>query len=213
MPRGNAWVSFPLGPCTSTARSCTFTVTPLGTAMGFFPIRDILLILVSFVLRPSSLAKVLSQGQLRSKVQRPRTKWSPNVAEHFPANAGFCRVATGHHTARRGQNARAQPRQHLRHIVAAEIHATARAADSLHARDQPFPVWAVFQEQTQRLDASLPRGLVEDLEPLDIAFVLQNLRDIALDPRQRHVHTRVLGTHGVANPRQHVSDWICHNSL
>src|SRR5438445_6828873 len=45
MPDGNAWRSLPFGPCTSTAPSRTFTVTPLGIVMGFLPMRDIIFLL------------------------------------------------------------------------------------------------------------------------------------------------------------------------
>src|SRR6516164_8235305 len=44
MPAGYAWRSLPFGPWISTAPgvwSRTLTVTPLGIAMGFLPIRDI----------------------------------------------------------------------------------------------------------------------------------------------------------------------------
>ena len=40
-PGGTACFSVPLGPFTSTAPAEMFTVTPFGTGIGFFPIRDI----------------------------------------------------------------------------------------------------------------------------------------------------------------------------
>src|SRR6187402_371449 len=40
-PGGMRCFRVPFGPFTSTAPACTVTVTPLGTAMGFLPIRDI----------------------------------------------------------------------------------------------------------------------------------------------------------------------------
>src|SRR5262249_37737324 len=120
MPPGNGCVSFPFGPCTSTAPSCTLTVTPFGTTMGFFPIRDIFLILVSLVLGPSPRAGVLSKGRLRSKAQKLRPKRSQNIPNPSPADARFHGIAAGHPATRGGQNARTEPRQHLRHIVAPE---------------------------------------------------------------------------------------------
>ncbi len=41
MPAGNEVSSLPLGPCTATVLPSIFTVTPLGSGIGFFPIRDI----------------------------------------------------------------------------------------------------------------------------------------------------------------------------
>src|SRR5690242_16953955 len=41
MPFGIGVFNVPFGPLTSSSRSCTVTVTPFGTAITFFPIRDI----------------------------------------------------------------------------------------------------------------------------------------------------------------------------
>src|SRR5262245_27404818 len=208
IPLGNGCVSFPFGPCTSTAPSWTFTVTPFGTGIGFLPIRDIFLILEGFRLRASG------SGRAEAWSLEPGASSLPNIAKHFSAHAGFDGIAAGHDSARRGQDAGAKSLQHLRHIIAAEIDAAPWTADALNARDQTLAVRPVFQEQAQRLDARCVAGrLVEHLETLDVPLVLQNLRDVGLDSRQGHVHARVLGTDGVANPRQHVSNWICHNSL
>src|SRR5688500_20156412 len=45
IPAGMGVFSVPFGPFTSSSRSWTVTVTPLGTAITFFPIRDITLVL------------------------------------------------------------------------------------------------------------------------------------------------------------------------
>ena len=57
------------------------------------------------------------------------------------------------------------------------------------------------------------RLIVEHLEALNVAFVLQDSRDLGLQPRRGHVDARVLGGHRVADPREHVCDWIGHISL
>src|SRR5215467_6020374 len=122
MPGGNAWRILPFGPCTSTAPSTTLTVTPLGIAMGFLPIRDMV----------------------------PTRCSLPDVAKHFAADARFHGRLPGHHTARRRQDAGAQTSQHLGHIVAAEIDAAARAADPLDAGNQAFTMRTVFQEHAEQ---------------------------------------------------------------
>src|SRR5262249_39803460 len=58
----------------------------------------------------------------------------------------------------------------------------------------------------------LVRRLFQDLEALDVALVLENARDVGLQPRGRHVNAGVLGGHRVANPREHICDWISHLS-
>ena len=119
----------------------TLTVTPFGSAMGFFPIRDIVARRQSAQLQAVSLT---SAAELAEPL--------PDVAEHFAADAGLHGLASGHHAARRRQDARAEPAEHLRHIVAPEVDAAAGAADALDAGDQLLAVRAVLQEQAQRLD-------------------------------------------------------------
>ena len=82
------------------------------------------------------------------------------------------------------------------------------------AGDQLLAVRPVLQEQAQRLDRRrrLRDGVVEELEALDVALVLQDPRDLGLHPRRGHVDARVLGGHRVADPREHVCDRISHIS-
>ena len=54
MPGGTACLSDPFGPLTSTAPAAMLTVTPLGSAMGFFPIRDMCLALAYHTLQSTS---------------------------------------------------------------------------------------------------------------------------------------------------------------
>src|SRR6185503_6498722 len=192
MPSGCPWRSWPLGPLTSTALSSTLIVTPFGIVMGFLPIRDI-----------SQLSAV--------GIGRPL----PNVAEDFAADAGLHRRASGHHAARRGEDARAQPRQHFRHVLLAEVDAAARAADPLDARNQLLAVRPVLEEQAQRLDRRGRRDhdLVQQLEALDVALVLEDAGDLGLDPRRGHVDARLLGGHRVPDPREHVCDRVSHTLL
>src|SRR6185312_798423 len=136
----------------------------------------------------------------------------PDVAEDFAADAGLDGGPAGHHAARRRQDAGAEPREHFRHVVAPEVDAAAGTADALDARDEPLAVRAVLEEQAQRLAGARPAvGLVEHFEARDVALVLQDARDVGLDARRRHVHTRVLRDDGVANPSKHVRDRICHS--
>ena len=60
-----------------------------------------------------------------------------------------------------------------------------------------------------RLDALAGHG-VEHLEALDVAFALEDPRDLDLQARRRHVHARVLGNRRVPDPRQHVCDRVGH---
>src|SRR5918998_6851341 len=53
------------------------------------------------------------------------------------------------------------------------------------------------------------RTIVEDLEVRDIVVVAQQSGDLALQLRDRHVHSPVSGGAGIPNARQHICDGIC----
>src|SRR6266581_2990721 len=111
MPGGTYWLNLPFGPCTSIAPGAIFTLTPFGSAIGFLPILDIIFL---------------------PACGRASTH-SPHVTEHFATDAGFPRGASGHHAPRGREDVRAQPAEHRRHVVDAEVHAAPRAADALDA--------------------------------------------------------------------------------
>src|SRR3954451_6292116 len=105
----------------------------------------------------------------------------PHVPEHFTADAGLDRFASGHHAARGGQDADAQPGQHIRHIVAAEVDPAPGPADPLNAGDHALAAGAVLEEHLElRLD-TLARCCLEHLETLDVAFALQDPRNLDLE--------------------------------
>src|SRR5207244_13089791 len=147
----------------SSASGAIFTVTPLGTVIGFFPIRDI------FLASSFELPVAVSFWKLTA-----RSYSLPDVAEYFTADARAHRGAPRHAAARGRQNARAEPAEHRRHVAAAEVHAAAGAADALDTGDDFFAARPVFQ-----VDANdLPRHLhllgdllVDHLETLNVALV------------------------------------------
>src|SRR5579862_7138281 len=93
MPAGNWVSSLPFGPCTATVLPSILTVTPLGSGIGFFPIRDIksalrfsllvLSYLLNFVLAKSErlIAKSVSyQTSHNSSPPRPCLRaWRPVI--------------------------------------------------------------------------------------------------------------------------------------
>src|SRR5512133_3995870 len=101
-----ASASVPPAPLTLIWSSLIATSTPCGTAIGIFPIRDIVWFL------PSG-----------------------DVAEHFAADTGGARLAVGHHALRRGDDGHAQAVLDLGNGVAALVHAQAGTADALDALD------------------------------------------------------------------------------
>ena len=61
--------------------------------------------------------------------------------------------------------------------------------------------------------AAGPLALVQKLETLDVAFVLEDARDIGLDPGRGDVDARVFRAHGIAKAREHIRDRVCHISV
>src|SRR5207253_7170819 len=112
-------------------------------------------------------------------------------AEHFAADTGLDRLPAGHHAAGRRQDARAQAGQHIRHLVAAEVHAPAGTADALDTGDNALAAGTVLEEQPKLPPHSVVLPCLEHLEALDISLVLQNLGDLHLQPGRRHVHAVV----------------------
>src|SRR5262249_11260269 len=141
-----------------------------------------------------------------------RHDWLPDVAEYFAPAAGLHGLASGHHAARRRQDAGAEAREHVGDVVAAEIHAAAGPAHALDAGDHALAARAVLQHDAERaLRLSAP-GL-PDLEALHVAFPLQDLRDLDLEARERHIDAWMPRRGGVADPGEHVCDRVSHISV
>src|SRR5829696_1887163 len=117
----------------------------------------------------------------------------PDVTEHFSTDARFSRGPPCHDAARRRQDARAEPAEHRRHVLDAEIHATAGTADPLEAADHALAMRTVLEEQPDHLPRLASRLLgrrLDESEALDIAFVLEDPRNLRLQLAGRQIHTR-----------------------
>src|SRR5690242_16692922 len=106
IPFGIGVFNVPFGPFTSSSRSCTVTVTPFGTAITFFPIRDITLQSCLVDLRQQLAADVLAAGSLAA-----------------------------HQTSRRGDDVDTVATEHLRNVARADVHTPSGRRDTLEVRD------------------------------------------------------------------------------
>src|SRR5438034_750891 len=82
----------------------------------------------------------------------------------------------------------------------------ARPANPLDACNQPLAVGTVLQEHAQgfhRARDLASIGFVEQLETLNVSFVLQDAGNLDLEPRRGHVDARVLAADRVAKAGQH----------
>src|SRR6202035_2557863 len=89
----------PFWPLILTDWPSTAAVTPLGTAIGFLPTRDMML----------SLSKRSEDG-----------------AQHLAAHMALARLMVGHDTERRRQDRHAEPVRHARHRIHRRIDAPSR---------------------------------------------------------------------------------------
>src|SRR6266496_196654 len=176
MPGGTGVLSFPFGPCTSSAVSPMETFTPEGTGMTLRPTRDIV---------PSSL---------------------PDVAEDLAAHSLARGRASGHDSARGGEDVDAEAAVNAGDLVLAAVDPAARAAHPLQVRDPPLHPRPVLEE-----DADLPLlAVLDGLEVRDVALVLEDAGDLALQLGSGHVDLGQPCPDPVPDPGGHVRDGIGH---
>src|SRR5215472_4034326 len=169
------WVStWPLGPCTTTLLPLTSNFTPCGSGIGLFPIRDILLI-------PSS-----AQHKLAARSCAPSAR-SPHFAQQLAAQALLAGLASSHHSLGRREDVDTQPTQHAGNLVAAHVDPAAGTGDALQIGDRSIVVRTVFQVNAQDFSALFLRRLKVG----DVAFFLQNARNLQLQLGSRDIELRV----------------------
>src|SRR5438270_520790 len=193
MPSGSGCSSFPFGPWMRTTLPMTSIFTPCGTGIGFFPIRDIVL---SFL---SSLHSPESGGFLGYSSDS-----LVDLAEDFAAHAFAASLAAGHDALRGGEDVDPQSAEDARDLVAANVHAAARARDARQLRHGRFVVRAVLQIHADDLAAFLFRGL----EVRDVALLFEDAGDLDLQLRGGYVYLLLLCLDRVSNARQEICDRI-----
>src|SRR5436190_5347753 len=105
MPEISAVVSVPFGPLTVTASPSWRTSTPLGSSIGFFPIRD------------------MERFSL------------PDLAEDFAADAALDGFVAGQDALGRRHDGQPEAAEDLRDLLLVAVDAAARAGDPLDAVD------------------------------------------------------------------------------
>src|SRR5436190_641996 len=177
--RLTAWVSSPFGPLTATRPGFTSTVTPSGIAIGFLPIRLI--------------------GSAPPQAAR-----SPHVGDDLAADAALTRLVAGHHPHRGAQNRGPHPAHHPRDLLVRDVAPPSRARDPPQPADHRPPLARVLERDSD----DLPHGRGLDVEPVDVALLLEDPRDLLLQPGGGHLDVDMLGVDRVADPGQVVGDGI-----
>src|SRR5262249_33419011 len=180
----------PSGPFTEMLPLARFTSTPLGSGTGYLAILD--------------MAVSIGCGCGASL---------GDDAEDFTADAVGARLAVGHHAARGGEDRHAQAVHDARDVVAPLVHAQPGLRHPLQALDHRL-AGVVLERDGELLVAAAVfasrAAFVPDGEVLDVALVLEDLGDRALQLGRRHHRLRMPDHLGVADADQHVGDGIGH---
>src|SRR5512143_2291317 len=165
----NVRCSSPLGPFTWTWVPFRSTVTPLGISTGIRPMRD-----TSYLL--------------------------PDLAQDLAAHAQLAGARAGHDSLGSGKDRHAQTGKNPRDVGLLGVNAAPGSADALDAR-QHGPALAalahILDLEAQRLEGSLL--IVDDVEALQEALILQDACDLSLDLGARHRNLRLAGHDGIAD--------------
>src|SRR5690606_35095165 len=128
-----------------------------------------------------------------------------NVAQHFAAHAGGARLAIGHHAAGRGNDGHAQAVHDLRDGRTALVDTQDGARDAFDALDDRTAGVVLEGDLEDRLGR-----VADDLETIDVAFVLQHGSNGYLQLGGGHADRRLVDLLRVAHAGQHVGDGIAH---
>src|SRR6185369_15281560 len=135
IPLGIGVFNVPFGPFTSSSRSWTVTVTPFGTAITFFPIRDISLFPISDFRLPI-FQSAIGNWQLIY------------LGQQFATDILAACCLTAHQSSRRRDDVDAVAAEHLGNLTRADIHAPSRCRDTLQVRDRRRTARVVTQKDS-----------------------------------------------------------------
>src|SRR6266436_5404961 len=138
IPAGRCVSNLPFGPWTATVSPSILTVTPLGSGIGFFPIRDIKFLVETLL--ATSLCFPSRKTQQATSLQL-----LPNFAEEFASKSLLARLPSGHHAARRGQDVDSHATQHARNLRAPHIHPAPGTRYARHIRNRGLIIIVVLQ--------------------------------------------------------------------
>src|SRR5947209_4433319 len=145
--------SSPFGPLTVTRSGSIAIVTPAGTGIGCFPIRDMV-----------------------------RLWGLPDPRHDLTADALAASVVSGHDSSGGRDDGRAHAALDAGHVGVVDVDATARTRDALDAGDDRLALLGVLQRHGQLLAGAPARGRMH-LVAVDVALLLEDAGDLALELR------------------------------
>src|SRR5665213_517695 len=118
------------------------------------------------------------------------------------------RLTVRHDTLRRAQDRHAQPITNTRDLRDADITPETRSGNTLKIADNRLTrTNGILENYAKDLAAFLR---LERAVVLDVGVLLEDLRNLRLHFGSWHVHATMLRPARVADPRQHIRNWICH---
>src|ERR1035437_1236702 len=131
----------------------------------------------------------------------------PDESEEFAAGALRARLAVGHQPLRGAEDRDAESVAHARDLRHRDVLAEAGARHSAHLADDRLPALRVLEHDAKERTAI---GTVHGLIVGDEVIGLQQPRDLEFHLRCRHVDAAMLRSARIADPRQHVGNWVGH---
>src|SRR5579872_1292532 len=180
---GAVKVNSPLAPLTATVWPSSLAVTPLGTATGFLPIRDIVLF--------------------------RRFGRSEDLAQDFAANMLLARCVIGHDAFWRRDDRHAKTVGDARHGVDRGIDPPARLRDALDLPDRRLIV-RIFQFDLE-LGAAIAE--FRRRIAADIAFGLKHVEHMRAEPRAGRRNLAAAAHLRVADAGEHIAQRIVHRHV
>src|SRR5215467_11937767 len=130
----------------------------------------------------------------------------PHHGDELAAGARLPRLTVGHQALVRAEDRQAKPVAHARDLGGTDVAAQAGRRHALQLANDGLAA-GVLEPDAQHLPSfvGLERRVI-----LNVVVLLQDSRDLGLHLRHRNVDAAVLRSAGVADPRQHVGDWVGH---
>src|SRR5207247_560694 len=129
---------------------------------------------------------------------------SPDEADDFAADSLFLCSPARHEPVRRRQDRDAHAAEHAWQAVLARVDTAAGLGYPLEVGDDPLAASAVLELDDQGIEALA----LLYVEVRDVTLLLEDPRDALLQARGWHLGVLVQRLVGVADPGEHVGDWI-----
>src|SRR3954451_10813620 len=131
---------------------------------------------------------------------------SPDVRDHFAADALPASVVARHHALGGGHDGSAHSAENLRYLTGRHVLAATRPRHALEAGDHRRALLRVLEPHAQRLaDAGGLGG-----EVLDVALLLEDAGHLVLELGVRHVHVLEVGLETVPNTSEEIGERVGH---